>query len=295
MKSWIKFFIILIVCVVGVGIVYIWRFGLPAFFSREERYMKSIYEALEIDDETVEAKLEDKSIVFTKKAEGENAETIQFDVENGILTAVMYNNSVSDEFKTLAVKYVFIAAVKNNGQSEVNAIYSLIPDVIAEKELQSDGYSMTDQNGITRFNMKISGKFNLANGKDVYIKKSDIEKVADVIKYKLQYKIIEKPGIVLEKTVTYSSDFVYIIYEKEKLTDRTYNSLISLVSTLLGASKVSYIQDNYPSITRAGTIKLDGISISLNEGIDIGNVHKYDMPDDYEYMVVRINSNEVGR
>lgn len=295
MKSWFKFIIVLIVCIVIVGGVYIWKFGLPAFLSREERYMKSIYSNLAIDNETIEVKLQDKSIVFNKEGEG-RLETVQFNIENGVVSAVIYDSNTSEEFKNLAIKYVFLAAVKLNQQSEENAIYSLISDVIEDKELQKDGYSLTYQNNITRFNMKINEKFNLANGEDVYIKASDVEKVLDVIKYKLQSKIIEKPGIVLEKTVTYSNDLVYIIYEKERLTNRTYNSFISLITTLLKEqSDVDYVKANYPSITRAGTIKLKGITISLNEGIKEGNVHKYNMPEDYEYMVIRVDSKEVER
>lgn len=293
MKNWIKLIIVLIVCMVGVGSVYIWKFGIPEFLNREERYMKEIYTSLVLE-EGIEAKLQDKSIVFTYSGENGNIQTLQFDADNGIVSMVVYDSSVSEKFRDSAVKSVFLAAVEKNGQSEENAIYSLISDVIADKTLDSDGYSLTSQNGVTRFNMKINQKFNLANGQEVYIKVTDLEKVEDVIKYKLQSKIIEKPGIVFEKAVSYSDKLVYIIYEKEKLTDRTYNSFMSLVNTLL-KDKAEYVKLNYPNITRAGTLTLDGVTISLNEKIKENNVHSYNVPDGYEYMVVRIDINEVER
>lgn len=300
MKNWSKLLILVIICVIVVGAVYVWKLGLPAFLSREERYMSSLYSKLVIDDEKITAALEGKSIIFTKKIvqtkDGEETEetmTIEFSASNGIVNAVV-PSSVEDSFVNSAVKYVFLAATNLNEQDEINAIYSLIPDVIANKTLSDDGYSFVSQNGVTRFSMKINQKFNLANGQDVYIKVADVENVIDIIKYKLQNKIIEKPGIVLEKAVSYSDKLVYIIYEKEKLTDRAYNSFLSLITEVL-ENKLEYVKANYPSITRAGTLTLDGITISLNEKINENNIHTYNMPEGYEYMVVRININEVEK
>lgn len=297
MKNWFKFLIVLIVCIIVVGAVYIWRFGIPNFLSRDDRYIKQLYENITFEDETVQKKLDNKKIIFTKSVEQENLEeTVEFNIENGVVSCAVNQNSVSEKFVNETIKEVFMAAVRINKQSEENAIYSIIPDIIATKALQEDGYQLTTQNGVTRFSMKTNGKFNLANGAEVYIKVSDLENVADVIKYKLQSKIIEKPGIALEKTVSYSKDLVFIIYEKEKLTDRTYNSFLALIDVLIeDKSKVEYIKANYPVITRSGTLTLQGVTISLNEKINENNIHIYNMPEQYEYMLIRIDANAVER
>lgn len=297
MKNWFKFLIVLIVCIIVVGAVYIWRFGIPNFLNRDDRYIKQLYENITFEDETVQKKLDNKKIIFTKSVEQENLEeTVEFNIENGIVSCAVNQNSVSEKFINETIKEVFMAAVRINKQSEENAIYSIIPDIIATKALQEDGYQLTTQNGVTRFSMKTNGKFNLANGEEVYIKVSDLENVADVIKYKLQSKIIEKPGIALEKTVSYSKDLVFIIYEKEKLTDRTYNSFLALIDVLIkDKSKVEYIKANYPVITRSGTLTLQGVTISLNEKINENNIHIYNMPEQYEYMIIRMNANEVEK
>lgn len=297
MKNWFKFLIVLIVCIIVVGAVYIWRFGIPNFLSRDDRYIKQLYENITFEDETVQKKLDNKKIIFTKSVEQENLEeTVEFNIENGVVSCAVNQNSVSEKFVNETIKEVFMAAVRINKQSEENAIYSIIPDIIATKSLQEDGYQLTTQNGVTRFSMKTNGKFNLANGAEVYIKVSDLENVADVIKYKLQSKIIEKPGIALEKTVSYSKDLVFIIYEKEKLTDRTYNSFLALIDVLIkDKSKAEYIKANYPVITRSGTLTLQGVTISLNEKINENNIHIYNMPEQYEYMLIRIDANAVER
>lgn len=297
MKNWFKFLIVLIVCIIVVGAVYIWRFGIPNFLSRDDRYIKQLYENITFEDETVQKKLDNKKIIFTKSVEQENLEeTVEFNIENGVVSCAVNQNSVSEKFVNETIKEVFMAAVRINKQSEENAIYSIIPDIIATKALQEDGYQLTTQNGVTRFSMKTNGKFNLANGAEVYIKVSDLENVADVIKYKLQSKIIEKPGIALEKTVSYSKDLVFIIYEKEKLTDRTYNSFLALIDVLIkDKSKAEYIKANYPVITRSGTLTLQGVTISLNEKINENNIHIYNMPEQYEYMLIRIDANAVER
>lgn len=297
MKNWFKFLIVLIVCIIVVGAVYIWRFGIPNFLSRDDRYIKQLYENITFEDETVQKKLDNKKIIFTKSVEQENLEeTVEFNIENGVVSCAVNQNSVSEKFVNGTIKEVFMAAVRINKQSEENAIYSIIPDIIATKALQEDGYQLTTQNGVTRFSMKTNGKFNLANGAEVYIKVSDLENVSDVIKYKLQSKIIEKPGIALEKTVSYSKDLVFIIYEKEKLTDRTYNSFLALIDVLIkDKSKVEYIKANYPVITRSGTLTLQGVTISLNEKINENNIHIYNMPEQYEYMIIRMNANEVEK
>lgn len=292
MKNWIKLIIVLIVCIIVVGSVYVWKFGLPSFLSREEEYMDTIYSTLDLDDENITVKLDNKKIIFTKEDE-EEPQTIEFEVSDGVISAIV-PDSISEEFMNTTIKVMFMAATKLNEQSEENAIYSLIPDVIVNKTLSDDGFSLITQNGVTRFSMKINKKFNLANGQEVYIKDTDIKAVEDIIKYKLQSKIIEKPGIVFEKTVSYSDDLIYIIYEKDKLTDRAYNSLLSLITVLI-SDKLDYVKTNYPVITRAGTLQLDGISISLNEKINVNNVHSYNMPADYEYMIVRINANMIER
>lgn len=296
MKNWIKFLIVLIICLVTVSVVYIWRFGVPSFLNREEKYINSLYSNMVVEDENIKFEVNNKSIVFTKQNEGKDPEIIEFNLENNVISAVIFNSSTSQEFIDSAIKTIFVAATKINGQSEENAIYSLITDVVIDKTLQEDGYSLINQNGITRFSMKTNEKFNLANGEEVYIKESDIKNVVDVIKYNLQGKIIEKPGIVFEKAVSYSKKLVYIIYEKGRLTNRTYNSFESLITVLLkDKEKAEYVKANYPTITRAGTLTLDGITISLNEKINDNNVHTYNMPENYEYMIIQIDQSEIER
>lgn len=56
MKNWFKFLIVLIVCIIVVGAVYIWRFGIPNFLSRDDRYIKQLYENITFEDETVQKK-----------------------------------------------------------------------------------------------------------------------------------------------------------------------------------------------------------------------------------------------
>lgn len=293
MKNWIKLIIVLVVCIIAVGSVYIWRFGLPEFFNGDEKYIKSIYSNLVLDDETIEVKVEGKKIVFTKLIEEEKKETIEFVLSNGVVSTAV-PSSISQDFMNATIKSVFVAATKLNGQEEEKAIYSIIPDVIADKTLIEDGYSLTTQNEVTRFSFKKGQKFNLANIEDIYIKAEELKEVEDIIKYRLQSKIIEKPGIVFEKAASYSKSLVFIIYEKDKLTDRSYNSFIALITTLLG-NKLEYVKENYPRITRAGTLTLSGITISLNEKIRENNMSLYDKPDGYEYMVIRIDINEVER
>ena len=320
MKSWVKFLIVLIVCILVVGGVYVWRFGLPAFLSRDERYVNELYSHIILEDENIEKKVENKKIIFTQNSEEakspdeldtqegtDNDKTsnsgdvkepkiIEFILENGVISATIDEDKIPSDFADKVIKAMFIAAVNLNEQSEENAIYSLIPDVLADKKLQEDGYQQTSQNGVTRFSMKANKKFILANGEDVYIKIADLEKVADVIKYKLQDKIIEKPGIIFEKAISYSNNLVYVIYESGKLTNRTYNSFLSLISTVMkDKNKVEYIKENYPSITRAGTLTLNGITISLNENLAKDNIHMYDIPEEYEYMIIWIDVNEIER
>lgn len=320
MKSWVKFLIVLIVCILVVGGVYVWRFGLPAFLSRDERYVNELYSHIILEDENIEKKVENKKIIFTQNSEEakspdkldtqegtDNDKTsdsgdvkepkiIEFILENGVISATIDEDKIPSDFADKVIRAMFIAAVNLNEQSEENAIYSLIPDVLADKKLQEDGYQQTSQNGVTRFSMKANKKFILANGEDVYIKIADLEKVADLIKYKLQDKIIEKPGIIFEKAISYSNNLVYVIYERGKLTNRTYNSFLSLISTVMkDKNKVEYVKENYPSITRAGTLTLNGITISLNENLAKDNIHMYDIPDEYEYMIIWIDVNEIER
>lgn len=320
MKSWVKFLIVLIVCILVVGGVYVWRFGLPAFLSRDERYVNELYSHIILEDENIEKKVENKKIIFTQNSEEakspdeldtqegtDNDKTsdsgdvkepkiIEFILENGVISATIDEDKIPSDFADKVIRVMFIAAVNLNEQSEENAIYSLIPDVLADKKLQEDGYQQTSQNGVTRFSMKANKKFILANGEDVYIKIADLEKVADLIKYKLQDKIIEKPGIIFEKAISYSNNLVYVIYERGKLTNRTYNSFLSLISTVMkDKNKVEYVKENYPSITRAGTLTLNGITISLNENLAKDNIHMYDIPDEYEYMIIWIDVNEIER
>ena len=64
---------------------------------------------------------------------------------------------------------------------------------------------------------------------------------------------------------------------------------------LKSKERVEYVKVNYPVITRSGTLALKGVTISLNEKINENNIHVYEVPDEYEYMVVRIDINEVER
>lgn len=289
MKTWIKLIIILVFCIVLVGTAYILRFGWPEWENKDEKMLQNIVDNISTklsEQDSVELVGED--ILYKRQDATEKMVTFKF--ERGVISASVNVNEQDILFFDEAVSKVFEAVAVYNGYDADNARYSLTKDILNSKSLEEDGYQYTTLNNVTRFWVFTNKKLNLANKEEVYIKDSDIESMTDILKNKLQYKLIEKVGIVLEKNVSYARNLVFVIYEQEQLTERTYNSLMTLLRNVIGREEViQYVKTNYPVITRAGTLTLDGISISLNENLGEGNVHYYEMPDNYEYMLVKIN------
>lgn len=292
MKTWIKLVIILVICVMLVGAVYIWRFGWPEWENKDEKMLQNIVESISqklIDEESsVTVQLNGSDIVYTRQ--NEITETITFKFEKGVISAAINENDIDITFFDDSISKLFEAVAVYNGYSAHNARYSLTKDILNTKNLENDGYQYTSLNNVARFMVATNKKLNLANKEEVYIKESDLQDIADILKNRLQYKLVEKPGIAVEKNISYARNLVFVVYEQEQLTDRTYLSLMSLLRVITGnEALIQYVKNNYPVITRAGTLTLDGITISLNEGLGEGNVHYYEMPDDYEYMLVKIN------
>ena len=291
MKTWIKFIIILLVCVLVIGSVYVWRFGWPKWENKDEKLLQNIFDSITSNnskESNIIASLNKNNIVFSKTEN--NEETIEFTFDNGIMVSSVKEKETDMDFYKDTISMVFEAVAVYNGYDAINARYSLTEDILVNKKLGEDGYQYTSLNNVARFMVTTKKKLNLANKEEVYIKESDLQGIEDVITNKLQYRLIEKVGIALEKNVSYSRNLVFVIYEQEMLSSRTYNSLLTLIKMVTGNSKlVEYVSSNYPIITRAGTLTLDGISISLNEGLGEGNVYYYEKPDDYEYMLIKIN------
>jgi len=289
MKTWIKLIVFFVICVLIVGTVYVWKFGWPKFENKEEKMLQNIVKNISTNlPEDMSVQLNDKNILYTRK--GEKTETITFSFDKGLITGAINENEMDTKFFDEAVSKLFEAIAVYNGYNEANARYSLTKDIIKDKLLDEDGYQYTSLNNISRFMVVTNKPLNLANKEEVYIKESDLLNSIDILKSRLQYKLIEKIGIVLEKNVSYSRNLVFVIYEQEELTNRTYMSLMTLLRVLTGNDTLAdYVKENYPVITKAGTLTLDGISISLNEGLGDGNVHYYNMPKDYEYLLVKIN------
>lgn len=294
MKVWIKFIIILIVCIGAVFGVYVWRFGMPKFLNKEGKALEAIYdivqEQLKMENvQNIEATLEDSKISFTLSKENEKKQNIEFERQGSIISAIIDENIIDDSFADKAISNIFVAVAKNRGYDESNARYSIISDIVKAKTLEQDGFQITSINGVTRFMIYMDKKLNLADKDEVYIKSSDIASIRDIFKNRLEYRLIEKPGIVMEKNISYSDYLVFVIYEEGILSKRTYDSLMTLLNEMVGEQLVQYVKSNYSQITRNGTLTLNNITISLNEKLGEGNVHYYLKPENYEYMLVRIN------
>jgi len=292
MKTWIKLVIILAICIVLVGAVYIWRFGWPEWENKDEKMLQNIVESISqklVDEESTDTvQLIGRDIVYTRQ--NEITETITFKFEKGLISSAINEKEMDITFFDETVSKLFETVAEYNGYSADNARYSLTKDILNTKTLEVDGYQYTSLNDVSRFMVATNKKLNLANKEEVYIKESDLQEITDILKNRLQYRLIEKPGIVVEKNISYSRNLVFVVYEQEKLTDRTYTSIMSVLRVLTeNEALIQYVKDNYPVITRAGTLTLDGITISLNEGLGEGNVHYYEKPDNYEYMLVKIN------
>ncbi|MBR5227888.1 MAG: hypothetical protein IKV94_04535 [Clostridia bacterium] len=308
MKVWIKLIVIVLSCLLLVGGVYVWKFGFPEFENKEEKFLNNLVQDINENykfinfnvDKTYEysAKLDGNNVVFEKSLRSDKLveQSIVFEYAKNTINTAIEDAKVDSTFSDIAITCVFEAVASINGYEKENASYSLIADIIDEKTLEKDGYTKTNQHGVTRFWVYTNKDLNLANKQDVYIKPEDLDHFSDILDDRLQYKLIEKPGIVFEKNVSYGQNLVFVIYEKDGLTQRTYKSMLSMLDVVVDNPKITdYIKENYPIITRAGTLSLDGITISLNEKLGEGNVHYYQNPGNYEYMLFRINIDKIKK
>lgn len=306
MKIWIKSLVVIVICLFAISTVYVLKFGFPEFNIKKTNIMAEIFENIsqdeeflknkEKDDYIIDIELADNTITFNRKfsEQGSAIDSIEFICEKSTITTAIDENKVDTDYAKEVIQWVFGSTCEVLGYSKENAKYSLIDDIVIDKTLEKDGYQLVSQNDVTRLMVSTKTNLNLAQKDEVYIKTEDLIPYLDIIKSKLQYKLIEKPGIVFEKNVSYSKNLVFVIYEKGGLTNRTYTSLMNILDAVVANETYKeYVKANYPVITSSGTLSLKGITISLNEKLGEGNIHYYSKPNDYEYMLIRINLEEM--
>ena len=225
-----------------------------------------------------EAKV-DKLIVTIKAPEVDAK--VEYDYGNGILHGVF---SSDDALNGLITTTILVDAVGQvHGYKDGELFLTLNSDQILGYTVDNEGFEIKEkENGEYDVKIDINKKIPLADFSETFIEVADIDEfVVDLVHSDEPGSFYASKGPLVYQIQKYDNIVIYLA-ERDGLTQRAYNSMLSFVNVIFDSEKaVDYFKSNYSNLAE-GNKTFDGFDISLN-------VIEEDMPEfGDEYSVLKL-------
>lgn len=248
------FLIILSICiiVVGIGGYYLSHKEKPFDLNRLLPY-------IEKDDNYLSV----KKYYATSYKISDNKLTITFknNDHKGKLIGTLENNIISFDIKSddenALVKAMLIYAIADSiGQingNEKNYVSSMISSIdIGSVTLEDQGIELSTKDNINTYRFKVNQKFELGDINNIYLEIKDLEEYKDILNGD-GFVQTTKANLVFYKSYIHSKNVIYIC-EPNKLTVRTYNSLLSFIELMYGSDYKNEFIKNYPNLISSNVL-----------------------------------------
>jgi hypothetical protein len=199
-----------------------------------------------------------KDNTFTVELKSDQDYTFNYKLDGSVLS---YDGTM--DFTALYISvYVAVAKAKLDGYDESKASQALSDNSVKELTLENDGLYINE----TDFKIDLDKKMNLPDLSDVYIKVGDIEIEEGYTSY---VGHVGEISYAINLGSEYSNTSV-IIAEPEKLTERAYKSILSVVEAIEGKEKADAFKANWTELKDAA---FGDYIIVLNPEVDENDDH----------------------
>ena len=222
----------------------------------------------------MESKVSGNKLIVNSKF-NEESKTYEFTLKDSILS-----------IKTKDMSALFIATILTdcagqlNGYKDGELFDTLNSDEIADYTLAKEGFEIkTVSEGEYEISIDIDKKLPLVDLSNVYIKPADLDILKNIVDSG------EPGGTTGNKTkmsynVSISDTVVIYIGERDKITESTYNSILSVIEVIFGENEKNNFASKYPAMKDENTtfdkytIEVDLLDseVSLPEGSKITKV-----------------------
>lgn len=212
-------------------------------------------------------------------------ENVKFLLEGNILS-IEIDTEESAFVKAHVATSVIDIIGQLHGYEEGELSQTINSDKVADYTIEKEGFEVQDISS-TKFkmNVDITKKIPLADFSNTYFEVSDLEGSKDFISGDGSSE--KRKGNVWFNKSGYDGDYTLLVAEKEKLTDNTYKSILSILEVMFDNEKViENFKSNYPNIS-SGDKDFKGFSIKINP-VDKTEWEENLIPSDSNYEFVRI-------
>lgn len=213
-------------------------------------------------DSIMHADVEENKLIITQKYE-ETTNSYEYTLNNNILSITLDKDQEYNMSGTIVGVILTDSIGKLHGYEDGATFATLNLDDIDKYTIEKEGFEFKEtENEHYTIKIDISKKIPIVDISKIYIKVSDLEDLKDFIS-KDGSAQTSKGNIILHKS-GYDGEYTVIIAEKDKLTDNSYKSILSVLEVMFNNQKASnYFQANYSSLSN-GNKSFEGIKIEVN-------------------------------
>lgn len=233
------------------------------------------------------AKAEENKLVVTVNGDSGEVADVKYILEGNILKG-SFNEEES--LNGLMVTVVLTDAIgKLHGYQDGELFETLNSETISNYTVENEGFSVTElEDKGYEVKIDISKKLPLADMSEVFVKESDLEGFQkDILQSNDGGSFSGSKGPLRYSVSKYGETIIYI-GERDGITERAYNSVVSILDVMDNSKESSeYFKQNYPNISE-GDKSFGDYEVSLNaSGEDVP-----DFGENYPVMKVTIGGQD---
>lgn len=216
-----------------------------------------------------------------------NSTNLEYILEGNILIA----NFSKDEtlYGTIVTTVLLDCIGQLHGYSDGDVLSTLNSGDVSSYTIENEGFEVKQlSNESYQMKIDINKKFPLIDVSNIYIEALDLEELKDYISGNGSAQK-SKGNIVFHKSGD-DNDITVFVGEKDKLTENTYKSIISILQVMFNQNEkiVNYFKENYSSIS--GDKEFNGFKIEVNP--EKSDMEKTVLGEDNTYKFIRITINK---
>lgn len=214
-------------------------------------------------------------------------ETKSFDIEylltDNILSRDIDSNSVNILGELLVANVIIDTIGQFHGYNESDMYPTLKDENIKNYTLEKEGLLYKLNDNIFNVKVDLTKKIPLIDFSNTYFEVNDLEELREYISGDGSAE--KSKGNIWFNKSGYDGENTLLVAEKEKLTENSYKSILSILEVMFDSDGVvEYFKNNYSTIS--DNKEFDGFKIEINPEKD--EFEKNLIPDNSEYKFLRI-------
>ena len=217
----------------------------------------------------------------------EHQGTLKGLLNDDVLSFEIKNNDANALIKASLIYTIVDSLGQINGNDKGYVSSMLSNYDLTSSTLDKDGIELSSDDKTNIYEFKTNYKFKLGDIKKNYYKLKDLKEYKESLTNE-GFIQTTKGNLILYKDTDYQGKNIIYLCESNKLTSRTYHSLLNIIETIYGKEYKNTFKENYPKLTTA--LVLDKFDITLFYQPSLDEVIKKITTDNYRILKITINN-----